>query len=257
MSEVNTSPKNVGTYGITALGNSEDGDGLANYILTCVDLPTCLDEEIVFEQQEVQPGDTQVRYSFTYPMGQPTAHAQYRTYILPVFLPLAFEGEAFIPESIEVYNSSNEEERKTGKVRPQHTFKQRDLHYEDTDPSNPDIQTDVPRYEVLVNQTTPDNPTELYFIFIISKTNSNNERILSFNTDDNNPPNIICSYQVKSYQNPTPENRAAVTVAVTDPNIGVMSYESVGFLNNQPVLIEQSAYNSPELFHYEEVGQAM
>lgn len=243
MSEVDTSPHKVGTIRVEAVGNFENGDKLARYVFTIVDLPECTEGEIQFEQQDVLPSDTKVSYSYTYPVGQPLVGASIKPYALPVFLPVAFNNQAYIPEAIEVYNAEKPDERKTGKVRMNNPVI-RDLTNDGVI-----VHYDVPRYFVAAAQVVnfPQSAITFYFVFIISKTTSNNERVMDYSTSG---AAIICDYNTALLQTPNPENRAAVVVV---PSNQSGQYNSAQVNNGTIVPISLEDYHNPELFYYDEI----
>ncbi|MBO6516593.1 MAG: hypothetical protein JJ975_08580 [Bacteroidia bacterium] len=220
------SPVRVGTMHVLAQGNHEQDFNDAHYVLTAVDLPQSAGE-ISFELDPFTTDDDTIKYSFQYPYDLPIDPSTIRTYTLPIFLPKKDEnGGVYLPQSVEVYNKDNPDEKKTGKVQiPDPVIDEKEPGRQFVDVSC--IEPDDPRPRAIMTTVKQPDSSNMffYFVFVISLTNKNNKRLLELTSIVNNTFTLAYSIDGDS---DNPPNRASVALLPTDNTYQTTKVEIVG-----------------------------
>ena len=179
--EISTSPQVIGTRLVEATGNQN-----IHYVLGVVAL---------YEAEGLQPefdsydsSSKTIKYSYSYPNGTPTANAKIKNYPLSVFLPQSDASGSNLPKFIEVFNSTDPDEKASGEIQTNKPVK---IYYSSPSTQSANIKdastepvVDNPRNFVIENTLTqPDgSKTDYSYIFVIVKTDNSNERLLNHST---------------------------------------------------------------------------
>ena len=191
-----------------------------------------------------------ISYTYSYD-NEPEEGAAINSYILPIFLPTKdSNGELVIPSSVLVSNENNPDEKASGDVitsEPVVRPSGMDLKFpgyvvlKDTD-----IEEDVLRYFIAKNDVVQSDESMLsfYYLFVITKTNLNNEKLLQYEFDETNEQ---IDYSYKDRMDPLPDPDASGAVSFIDvPNpTSDFAYGRVLLEGNATLIV----YTDPETFN--------
>lgn len=246
-SNPNITADKVGTMCLQPTGNTD-----INYILSCVKIVAPDSGNINFELIGVDYTNKKLTYSFEYTAGQPASTengtqpasgGSMGNYLLPIYMPhLNPDGSYFIPTEIEVVNAADTSKKKKGTVSVSTPIR---LDKEEITPNTPRAAV----AKVTTNWTSPSESAEsnsitTYFILVLTKTTSANQRQLAITTSGST---INCSYSEEENIPADSVNRASIGALMSTVD---GEYTQVVLEGNSITIAADNKYSNPVSFSF-------